>query len=95
MFLRTVIRQGNKIIELDKENSKICNEIADLRTDKEELIKLLVTYRKLSENAISDLYKLQDINTLGIKEEDKNLHRNVLINHIINTFNKINSEMSK
>lgn len=95
MFLRTVIRQGNKILELNKENSEICDKIADLRAEKETLIKLLVTYKKLSENAISDLYKLQDINTLGIKEEDKNLHRNVLINNIINTFNKINSEMSK
>lgn len=38
---------------------------------------------KLYDSIIRDLLNLQEINTLGISEEEKNVHRNVIINKII------------
>lgn len=38
---------------------------------------------KLHDSIIRDLLNLQEINTLGISEEEKNVHRNVIINKLI------------
>lgn len=42
-------------------------------------------------NTVRDLLNLQEINSLGISEEDKNKHRNIIINALIeNCLDKIN-----
>ena len=42
-------------------------------------------------NTVRDLLNLQEINNLGISEEDKNKHRNIIINALVeNCLDKIN-----
>lgn len=74
MFIKTVKRQGEKIIELDKK----------LQDTEQEEINFL-------NNTVRDLLNLQDINSLGLSEEDKNKHRNIIINALVeNCLDKIN-----
>lgn len=74
MFIKTVKRQGEKIIELDKK----------LQDTEQEEINFL-------NNTVRDLLNLQEINNLGISEEDKNKHRNIIINALVeNCLDKIN-----
>lgn len=74
MFIKTVRRQGEKIIELDKK----------LQDTEQEEINFL-------NNTVRDLLNLQEINNLGISEEDKNKHRNIIINALVeNCLDKIN-----
>ena len=74
MFIKTVKRQGEKIIELDKK----------IQDTKQEEINFL-------NNTVRDLLNLQDINNLGLSEEDKNKHRNIIINALVeNCLDKIN-----
>ena len=83
MFLKTVIKQGEKIIELDKENTAIKNENRDLRFENEELYDYKKEAERLHDRIIIELLNLQEINRLGISENEKNQHRNVIINQII------------
>lgn len=79
MFIKTVKRQGEKIIELDKK----------LQDTEQEEINFL-------NNTVRDLLNLQDINSLGLSEEDKNKHRNIIINALIeNCLDKINELSNK
>ena len=74
MFIKTVRRKGEKIIELDKK----------LQDTEQEEINFL-------NNTVRDLLNLQDINNLGLSEEDKNKHRNIIINALVeNCLDKIN-----
>lgn len=42
-------------------------------------------------NTIRDLLNLQDVNNLGVSEKDKNKHRNIIINALVeNCLDKIN-----
>lgn len=83
MFTKTVIRQGEKIMQLEKELNGLYKEKQDL----DEAISGLTYYRinteKLHNSIIRDLLNLQDINRLGIAEVEKDKHRNVIINKII------------
>lgn len=79
MFIKTVKRQGEKIIELDKK----------LQDTEQEEINFL-------NNTVRDLLNLQDINSLGLSEEDKNKHRKIIINALIeNCLDKINELSNK
>lgn len=74
MFIKTVKRQGEKIIELDK-------KLQDTEQDEINFLN----------NTVRDLLNLQDINNLGLSEEDKNKHRNIIINALVeNCLDKIN-----
>ena len=66
MFLKTVIKQGEKIIELDKENTAIKNENRDLRFENEELYDHKKEAERLHDRIIIELLNLQEINRLGI-----------------------------
>lgn len=69
---------------LNKVNQKLDQELQRNKFCKTEAINFL-------SNAVSDLLKLQDINKLGISEEDKNKHRNIIINALVeNCLDKIN-----
>ena len=90
MFVKTVIRQGEKIFqqdkkikELQKENSYLYQENKDNRCTMEELEDYKRHSRIIHKDIEKELLKLQDINRLGYSEDNKNLMRNKIINHII------------
>lgn len=90
MFAKTVIKQEKELVELHEENKALYKENKALyeenRENRFELLEL-EEYKKqnekLKENTIMDLLNLQEINHLGVSEEDKNKHRNVIINKLI------------
>lgn len=77
--------------QLKDENEAVCKVNQDLDKElqrnkfcKQEAINFL-------NNTVRDLLNLQEINNLGISEEDKNKHRNIIINALVeNCLNKIN-----
>lgn len=77
--------------ELKDENKAVCKINQDL--DKE--LQRNKFYRQESinfiNNTIRELLDLQEINNIGLSEEDKNKHRNVIINKLIeDCLDKIN-----
>ena len=76
MFLKTVIRQGEKIMQLEEEEKNTDEKVA-------ELTYYQINTEKLHNSIIRDLLNLQDISRLGIAECEKDKHRNVIINRII------------
>ena len=71
----------NENLEVNRINQKLDKE---LENNKQEEINFL-------NNTVRDLLNLQEINNLGISEEDKNKHRNIIINALIeNCLDKIN-----
>ena len=90
MFVKIVIRQGEKILqqdkqikELQKENNYLYQENKDNRCTIEELEDYKRHSGIIHKDIEKELLKLQDINRLGNSEEDKNLMRNKIINSII------------
>lgn len=83
-----LIKKNNR---LKKENLAVCEinkelgrELDRNKFNSQETINLL-------DNTIRDLLNLQEINNWGTSEEDKNKHRNVIINTLIeNCLDKIN-----
>lgn len=74
-------RLKNENLEVNRINQKLDKE---LENNKQEEINFL-------NNTVRDLLNLQDINSLGLSEEDKNKHRNIIINALVeNCLDKIN-----
>lgn len=74
-------RLKNENLEVNRINQKLDKE---LENNKQEAINFL-------NNTVRDLLNLQEINNLGISEEDKNKRRNIIINALVeNCLNKIN-----
>lgn len=68
MFVKTIIRQGNCITELEK-NLKLTK-----RNNKE-------IQKQLLDEFIMTINQLQDIQALNLSEEEKDEMRNTIINH--------------
>ena len=68
MFVKTIIRQGNCIAELEK-NLKLTK-----RNNKE-------IQKQLLDEFIMTINQIQDIQTLNLSEEEKDEMRNTIINH--------------
>ena len=90
MFVKTVVRQGEKILqqdkqikELQKENNFQYQENKNNRYTIEELEDYKRHSSIVHKDIEKELLELQDINRLGNSEEDKNIMRNKIINHII------------
>lgn len=83
MFTKAVIRQGKKIIRLNKENKALYEENKENRFELLELEDYKKKNEKLKKDLIIDLVNLQEINRLGIVEKEKDKHRNVIINKLI------------
>ena len=83
MFTKAVIRQGKKIIRLNKENKALYEENKENRFELLELEDYKKKNEKLKKDLIIDLINLQEINRLGIAEKEKDKHRNVIINKLI------------
>lgn len=104
MFIKTIIKQGEKIIKLDRENKKLQADYKELQKENEALytenkdnryeLLELEDYKnkneKLKKSTIQELIKLQEINRLGIPEEDKNKNRNIIINALIKELSATN-----
>ena len=81
------------MFNLKKENLAVntINQKLDreLENHKQEEINLL-------NNNVRELLDLQEINNLGIAEEEKNKHRNIIINRLVdNNLNKLNELSNK
>ena len=83
MFAKTVIKQGEQIIRLDKENKALYEENKENRFELLELEDYKKKNEKLKKDLIIDLINLQEISRLGITEKEKDKHRNVIINKLI------------
>ena len=83
MFVKTLIKQGKQIIELNKENNSLYEENKENRFGLLELEDYKKKNEKLKEDLIIDLVNLQEISRLGIAEKEKDKHRNVIINKLI------------
>lgn len=78
MFKRNLKEENLKAKEVNK------NLNSQLEINKTEEINLL-------NNVVIELLNLQEINSLGIEEKEKNKHRNIIINSLIeNCLDKIN-----
>lgn len=78
MFKRNLKEENLKAKEVNK------NLNSQLEINKTEEINLL-------NNVVMELLNLQEINSLGIEEKEKNKHRNIIINSLIeNCLDKIN-----
>ena len=77
--------------QLKDENEAVCKINQDL--DKELQRNKFCKQEEINflNNTVRDLLNLQDINNLGLSEEDKNKHRNIIINALVeNCLDKIN-----
>lgn len=84
MFAKTVIKQGKELVEIHKENKALYEENKENRFELLELEDYKKKNEKLKKDLIIDLVNLQEINSLGIAEKEKDKHRNVIINKLIN-----------
>ncbi len=67
-----------------KQGEKIIELDNKLKSNKKETVNFL-------DNTVRDLLNLQDINRSGIDEKEKNKHRNIIINALVeNCLDKIN-----
>ncbi len=82
MFLKTIVRQGEKNSNLDQENKVLYEENKALRDENEEL-KLQNYHSKiLAEDTLELLNLLQEIDRKGNSEESKIKERNVILNNL-------------
>lgn len=84
MFEMKLLKMKKEIKALRQENISLYSENKDIRFDLEILESYKNKNEKMHENIIKDLLDLQEINSLGIAEEEKNKHRNIIINKIVN-----------
>ena len=95
MFAKTVIKQGKELVEIHKENKALYEENKENRFELLELEDYKKKNEKLKKDLIIDLINLQEISRLGITEKEKDKHRNVIINKLINELSDNNTEKSR
>lgn len=95
MFAKTIIKQGKELVEIHKENKTLYEENKENRFELLELEDYKKKNEKLKKDLIIDLINLQEINRLGIAEKEKDKHRNVIINKLINELSDNNTEKSR
>lgn len=95
MFAKTVIKQRKELVEIHKENKALYEENKENRFELLELEDYKKKNEKLKKDLIIDLVNLQEINSLGIAEKEKDKHRNVIINKLIKELSDNNTEKSR
>ena len=83
MFVKTVIKQGNLIIRLTKENKQKEEHNIILENRLAEMNFYKTKTKLLLEDAIRDLFNLQEIERLDITDKEKQMQRNVIVNKLI------------
>lgn len=72
-----------------RQRGKIIKQDEEPQYIKQEVVDFL-------NETVRELLNLQDINNLGLSEEEKNKHRNIIINKLVkNHLNKVNELSSK
>lgn len=87
-----------KLIDLIIKNNQLKSESLAVNKINQDLDKALQRNKfnrqeeiNFLNNTVRELLNLQEINNIGLSEEDKNKHRNVIINKLIeNCLDKIN-----
>ena len=82
MFIKTIIKQGEKISKLDEENKILYDENKELRNENEGLKMQNYHSKILAEDTLELLNLLQDIDRKGNSEESKKKDRNVILNNL-------------
>lgn len=75
MFIKTVIRQGLKIHDLEKENNVLYEENKDLRHENEELNLAISNYRRDNKEMFKELRQITDF----IEQYDYKRNNSVII----------------
>lgn len=75
MFIKTVIRQGLKIHDLEKENNVLYEENKDLRHENEELNLAISNYRRDNKEMFKELSQITDF----IEQYDYKRNNSVII----------------
>lgn len=75
MFIKTVIRQGLKIHDLEKENNVLYKENKDLRHENEELNLAISNYRRDNKEMFKELSQITDF----IEQYDYKRNNSVII----------------
>lgn len=74
----------------------IFNSKRQLEKEQTKLIKGLVRFTDdLIDNAIRKLYIVQDVQSLGISEKDKDVKRNIIINKTVNELLEYSSKIKE
>ena len=74
----------------------IFNNKRRLQREQEKCIKNLVKFTDdLIDNAIRKLYIVQDVQSLGISEKDKDVKRNIIINKTVNELLEYSSKIKE
>ena len=80
---KIIIRQGNELVEKDK----LINQLKEENASNREDIITLELYKNnqeiLKDEVIRELVVLQGVNSIGLKEKDKDTRRNMIINALI------------
>lgn len=72
------------------------NSKRQLEKEQTKLIKGLVRFTDdLIDNAIRKLYVVQDVQSLGISEKDKDVKRNIIINKTVNELLEYSSKIKE
>ena len=83
MFVKIVIKQGNLIMKLTKENKQKEERNIILENRLAEMNFYKTKTKLLLEDAIRDLFNLQEIERLDITDKEKQMQRNVIVNKLI------------
>ncbi len=83
ILIETLLRQEKKMIEACRENKYLREENKSNREDLEDYSLLQKHTRELADSVIQKLYYIQDIDYLEISQEEKQKHRNVIINKLV------------
>ena len=74
----------------------IFNNKRRLQREQEKCIKSLVNFTDdLIDNTIRKLYVIQDVQSLGISEKDKDVKRNIIINKTVNELLEYSSKIKE
>lgn len=74
----------------------IFNSKRQLEKEQTKLIKGLVRFTDdLIDNTIRKLYVIQDVQSLGISEKDKDVQRNIIINKTVNELLEYSSKIKE
>ena len=82
------------MLALAIKNTLLQKDAKELFEKNEALSKELKGTITLLNDSVKDLLNLQDINELGLKEEEKNQHRNIIINRLINLYIQKSKELT-
>lgn len=90
MFRKTVINQGRKIIDLNKENKALYEENKDLRNENEESNLAIHNYKKLTKDLLSRLAQISVIVNKFDYKNNNSFETIRIIKELANNFEPIN-----